>query len=74
MATPRVGVVLSGEGMPLQELVEYAVGLEDAGFDSVWHEEMFREPFVPLAAIAARTSRLRLGSSVSTWANRHVRS
>jgi probable F420-dependent oxidoreductase len=64
---PRVGVVLSGEGMPIAELVDYAVGLEGAGFDSVWHEEIFRDPFVPLAAIAARTSRVRIGTAVSTW-------
>ncbi len=74
MGAPRVGVVLSGEGMALDALVDYAVGLEDAGFDSVWHEEIFREPFVPLAAIAARTSRLRLGTSVSTWVRTPVSS
>ena len=72
--TPRVGVVLSGEGMPINELVDYAVGLEDAGFDSVWHEEIFRDPFVPLAAIAERTSRLTLGTSVSTWVRTPVAS
>ena len=74
MAAPRVGVVLNGEGMPLADLVDYAVGLEDAGFDSVWHEEIFREPFVPLAAIAARTSRMRVGTSVSTWVRTPVSS
>jgi 5,10-methylenetetrahydromethanopterin reductase len=72
--SPRVGVVLSGEGMPLHEMVDYAVGLEDAGFDSVWHEEIFREPFVPLAAIAARTSTLKLGTAVSTWVRTPVSS
>ena len=71
---PRVGVVLSGEGMPIEELVAYGAGLEDAGFDSVWHEEIFRDPFVPLAAIAARTSRLKLGTSVSTWVRTPVAS
>ena len=72
--SPRVGVVLSGEGMPIRELVDYAVGLEDAGFDSVWHEEIFRDPFVPLAAIGARTSRLKLGTAVSTWVRTPVSS
>jgi probable F420-dependent oxidoreductase len=67
-------VVLSGEGMPLTELVDYAAGLEDAGFDGVWHEEIFREPFVPLAAIAARTSTITIGTSVSTWVRTPVSS
>jgi 5,10-methylenetetrahydromethanopterin reductase len=74
VGAPRIGVVLSGEGMPLHELVDYGVGLEDAGFDSVWHEEIFREPFVPLAAIAARTSRIKLGTAVSTWVRTPVSS
>ena len=72
--TPRIGVVLSGEGMPIEELADYAAGLEDAGFDSVWHEEIFREPFVPLAAIATRTSRITLGTAVSTWVRTPVSS
>jgi 5,10-methylenetetrahydromethanopterin reductase len=70
----RIGVVLNGEGMPLHEMVDYAVSLEDAGFHSVWHEEVFREPFIPLAAIAARTSRLKLGTAVSTWVRTPVSS
>jgi probable F420-dependent oxidoreductase len=72
--SPSIGVVLNGEGMPLHEMVDYAVGLEDAGFDSVWHEEIFREPFIPLAAIAARTSTLKLGTAVSTWVRTPVSS
>lgn len=60
--------------MPLHDLVDYGVGLEAAGFDGVWHEEIFRDPFVPLAAIAARTSRLRVGTAVSNWTRTPVSS
>lgn len=74
MTAPQVGVLLTGEGMPLPRIVEYAVSLEDAGFHSVWHEEIFREPFVPLGAIAARTRSILLGSAISTWSRTPVTS
>jgi alkanesulfonate monooxygenase SsuD/methylene tetrahydromethanopterin reductase-like flavin-dependent oxidoreductase (luciferase family) len=63
--TPAVAVLLIEEGMPLPEIVDYAVSLEDVGFAAVWHEEIFPEPFLPLAAIAARTQRIRLGAAIS---------
>ncbi len=65
--SPSVGILMSGDGMTLDRVVELAVGAEEAGFDSVWHVEIQREPFVPLAAIAAGTKTIRLGSGVATW-------
>lgn len=69
---PRVGVLLSGEGMPLEEAVRFGAAAEEAGFDSVWHVEIQREPFVPPAAIAARTKRIRLGNGLAIWARSPV--
>lgn len=42
-----------------------AAQAEQAGFDALWTSEMFHDPFLPLAAAAAATSRINLGTSIA---------
>ena len=47
------------------EVAAVAQRAEAAGFDSLWTSEMFHDPFLPLAAVAAGTSRIQLGTSIA---------
>ena len=50
---------------PAAELVRTAAEAENAGFESLWTAEMFHDPFLPLGAAAAGTSRIELGTSIA---------
>jgi 5,10-methylenetetrahydromethanopterin reductase len=55
---------------PLRDGMRYAKAAEDAGFEAVWQAEsrLVREATIPLAAFAAVTDRIKLGSGVvSMW-------
>ena len=59
----RIG--LGPWGADLDELVVASVAAGEAGLDAVWMSELHRTPFVPLAAVAARTDDVRLGTGVA---------
>lgn len=55
---------------PLRDCMRFARAAEDAGFEAVWQAEsrLVREATVPLAAYAATTERIAVGSGVvNTW-------
>ena len=60
----RLGIALP-DGLPLNDAVEICVEAERLGYSDVWSYEMAgNDAFTPLAAIAVRTERLRLGTAV----------
>lgn len=68
MSGLRWGVVFTGEGLTLDEILRFARLAEDAGAESLWSTELGRDAFVPLAAIAAGARGVRLGTAVATFA------
>ena len=50
---------------PGEEVARLARLAEAAGFEALWTSEMFHDPFLPLAAAAAGTSRIGLGTSIA---------
>ncbi len=81
---PKIGFLLPTRGLLLAEerpqnadrIIDLACRAEEAGLDSVWVGDSLTakprlEPLTALAAVAARTSRVRLGTSVLLMALRH---
>ncbi len=60
----RLGILLIGD-LSIREAVTVARDAEAAGLDSVHQVEAYRSGFVPLAAIAAATSRVGLGTYIA---------
>jgi F420-dependent oxidoreductase-like protein len=60
-----LGLSLAGGRSPAA-MVDKAVRAEELGFDSVWTFEAWgSDAFTPLGAIAARTSRIKLGTAIA---------
>lgn len=64
----QYGVMLPGGGHTIAEGVEIAQAAEARGFASAYCVEAFRSAFVPLAAVAAGTHRIRVGPYIlNAW-------
>lgn len=68
----KVGLEMNGEGIAIQDVIEFGVQAEAAGFDSVWHIENQRDPFVPLSVIGSKTRQVRIGTALAIWARSPV--
>jgi alkanesulfonate monooxygenase SsuD/methylene tetrahydromethanopterin reductase-like flavin-dependent oxidoreductase (luciferase family) len=55
---------------PFERYAEFAALADEAGFDSVWDYEFYRNPFVTHALNAQATRRLALGTGIATMATR----
>lgn len=68
----KVGVLIIPD-LPVAQLVERAVRVEQVGLDSVWvaDEKFYRDPFVTLTAIAAATRRVEIATCVTEPYARH---
>jgi probable F420-dependent oxidoreductase len=66
----RIGVSLPMLNQPFERYPEFAALAEDAGFDSVWDYEFYRNPFITHALNAHATSRIQLGTGIAAAATR----
>jgi 5,10-methylenetetrahydromethanopterin reductase len=65
----RVALYLQ-DAHPLRDAIEYVQYAEDRGFEAVWQAEsrLVRDAIVPMAAYAATTERIKVGSGViNNW-------
>jgi 5,10-methylenetetrahydromethanopterin reductase len=62
------GVLFSGDKISLAEQLKFAADAESAGAESLWQAELWRDGFVPLAAMATVARRVRLGTGVAHFA------
>ena len=66
---PRVALYLQDKH-PIREAIEYVRYAEARGFEAVWQAEsrLVRDAIVPMAAFAATTERIKVGSGViNNW-------
>lgn len=63
----KLGFQIQGEAVSMAEIVGYGKAVEEAGFDTVWVSEAWRDSMVPLTAIACATSRIGLGTNIAQW-------
>lgn len=70
MAKLPLGVLAFYDALSGEELVRFARGLEDWGYDSLWIPEVFgREPFATAGYLLARTTRIRIATGIAViWA------
>ncbi len=62
------GVLFNGDKLALETIVSFAMRAEDAGAESIWAAELWRDAFVPLTAIANAVQTVRLGTAVAHFA------
>ncbi len=66
----KIGVTMPGLNQPIDAFPKMAKMAEDAGFDSVWDYEFYRNPFVIHGMTAQVTSRIALGTGLAAAAGR----
>ena len=62
------GMLYNGDKLSLSDIVNFARQAEQAGAESIWAAELWRDAFVPLTAIANVVHSVRLGTAVAHFA------
>jgi len=72
MTLKRIALAFPGD-MSIQEMLEYVILAEKRGYESVWMAEDYflRDGFTPLAAFAAVTEKIGIGTAIVSIYTRH---
>jgi alkanesulfonate monooxygenase SsuD/methylene tetrahydromethanopterin reductase-like flavin-dependent oxidoreductase (luciferase family) len=68
MAKTKWGVVYNGDALSLDDMLHFAPLAEQAGADSIWTAEAWRDAFVPLTAMAGTVKTVRVGTAIAQMA------
>src|SRR6516162_1852291 len=66
--TPKWGVIYNADALTIDDMLHFSSLADNAGADSIWTAEAWRDAFVPLAAMAGVTKRVRLGTGIAQMA------
>ena len=66
--TCKWGIIYNADDLSMADMLHYARMAEEAGADSVWAAEAWRDAFVPLTAMASVLQRVRVGTSIAQFA------
>ena len=66
--TPKWGVIYNADALTIDDMLHFSSLADDAGADSIWTAEAWRDAFVPLAAMTGVTKRVRLGTGIAQMA------
>jgi probable F420-dependent oxidoreductase len=61
----QLGITMPSRTATMERLCDYAEWADEAGFDSVWTYELYRNPFAILSTCALRTSKARLATGLA---------
>lgn len=67
---PRLGVSMPMLNQPAARYPQLAALADDAGFDSIWDYEFYRNPFITHTLCAQASTTIQLGTGIATTAGR----
>jgi alkanesulfonate monooxygenase SsuD/methylene tetrahydromethanopterin reductase-like flavin-dependent oxidoreductase (luciferase family) len=68
MPRTRWGVVYNADTLSLDDMLRFAPMAEQAGAETIWSTEGWRDAFVPLTAMASTVKTVRLGTGIAQMA------
>jgi alkanesulfonate monooxygenase SsuD/methylene tetrahydromethanopterin reductase-like flavin-dependent oxidoreductase (luciferase family) len=65
---PKWGIIYNADALTLDDMLHFASLADQAGADSLWTTEGWRDGFVPLTAISTVAKRARVGTGIAQMA------